>query len=159
MIRVSHKFKHETDQRHVSICENAIDCAEFTKSTICGVPRETLQHVIIALANVPDMVEEQYQSYQKISELEAELKLYRDVVGKLIVRDGEVVGTLIDRDVKYIEKGLAETLKVMAKTRAKREVLDKLFERAKQMQFQEDGIGYDCVYMDDLEKLVEELKK
>ena len=64
-------------------------------------------------------------------ELKAELERYRETVGDLIVRDGEVVGRTLGKDVKYIEKGVADVFKQMAKRQAREEAVDKVIALAK----------------------------
>lgn len=85
-----------------------------------------------------------------------EVERYRETVGTLLVKDGEVVGRMIGKDVRYIEKSIAEVFKRMAVKQARAEAIDDFAERLEKTLI-EGGI-YPVLVKNAIEKTKKELK-
>lgn len=66
-----------------------------------------------------------------INRQKAEIERYREVVGELGVKDGEVVALLNGKETAYTKKDIAETLKRMDVKTAKAEAIKEFAERLK----------------------------
>ena len=73
MVKVSHLFKHPNDAKHVAICEEAVKMAEFTKTSCCLVPIETMEYILVAFSGYPDEIEENHRLRQEIHKLKERL--------------------------------------------------------------------------------------
>lgn len=69
---------------------------------------------------------------KRIEELTEENKKYREMVGSLAAKDGEVVGITVGKEVRYIEKGIADVFKNMAVAKAKADTVRKMQEAIKE---------------------------
>ena len=68
---------------------------------------------------------------KEINRQKAEIDRYKETIGELGVKDGEVVALLNGKETAYINKGVAETLKRMAVKTAKAEAIKEFAERLK----------------------------
>lgn len=89
--------------------------------------------------------------YDENGKLTRENDLYKETVGRLIVKDGEVIGFTRGTEVRYIEKSLAETFKNMAVNQAKVEIAREIFEEIKR-ETKNHGICYTQRKIAELEK-------
>lgn len=87
MVKVSHLFKHPNDAKHVAICEEAVRMAEFTKTSCCMVPIETMEYILVAFSGYPDEIEENYRlrkEYEahraEMANLEQSIEMYKQML-------------------------------------------------------------------------------
>ena len=101
-----------------------------------------------------------------INRQKAEIERYREVVGELGVKDGEVVALLNGKETAYTKKDIAETLKRMAVKTAKAEAIKDVFEKVEERlavhHFTSNSTEYtdgqlDC--MEWVDSKIDELKK
>lgn len=67
-------------------------------------------------------------SKSEVDRLTEELKTYNRVCGKLLIKDGVVVGKEVGKEVEYIHRDIAKILKQIAVNQTKIEVAKKIFE-------------------------------
>jgi hypothetical protein len=101
----------------------------------CGI-----QSFIYAVRNALDLITRQkeqiegliagQETLQKyIAEKDKEIEKYKETIGELDIKDGEVVALLNGKETAYTKKDIAETLKRMAVKTAKAEAVKEFAER------------------------------
>lgn len=88
--------------------------------------------------------------------LKARVEQYEKVVGKLVERDGEVVGVLCGKETAYVEKGVATTMKNLAVRIAVEDLVEEIKEVGK---FGEPIVDYICLSFDELAELEKKYKE
>ena len=97
----------------LGVCISALDCTEcpYTNVLKCSIERDCI-----------DLINRQ----------QAEIEKYRQTVGILAEKNGEVVGLLNGKKTKYIKKDVAEIFKNIAVNTARAEAIKEFAERLKE---------------------------
>lgn len=96
-----------------------------------------------------------------INRQQAEIERYRQTVGILAEKNGEVVGLLNGKKTKYIKKDVAEIFKNIAVNRARIEAVEEFVKRLKKRKHRNslDGriVFVDVVEVDDIDAVKKEM--
>lgn len=93
-----------------------------------GIIKATLDLIKRKDEQIEALIAGQETLQKYIAEKDAEIEKYKETVGELDIKDGEVVALLNGKETAYINKGVAKTLKRMAVKTAKSEAVKEFAE-------------------------------